>query len=101
MAIAPAAIPLLTNPMEGAVRDVKDLLASALRAAHAVWPALGCQISLEGFLVGELFEVFFERHAWNSSTLKMWCRLGANSSKLVGGSCRRERECAAITERHR
>jgi hypothetical protein len=52
----------LTNPVEGPMRDVEDLLVAAARASDAVGPTLGDQIGLAGFFVRELCQKFGERH---------------------------------------
>jgi len=55
----------LAYPVEGAMRHVKYLFASALRAFDAVRPAARNQILLAGFFGRELFQQLFQRHPQN------------------------------------
>jgi hypothetical protein len=93
--IPTTAILSLANPMEGPVRDVKDLLVSALGTSNAIRPAMLYQILLAGFFGREEFKVFFQRHALQHSAFRLWCQLGENSLSLSQSSMGSDRRLRA------
>jgi hypothetical protein len=54
---------LSTSTLSSSGISFRARATTALRTTLTVRPALGYQIALTGFFIGELFKMFFERHA--------------------------------------